>query len=190
MKRFVKAEGKILQTVKLTLQPELQYNTAIPEGIFIDSLYYQPYEFARGASESFVASTVKSLDTLVETSIPKQPVHIVAKSINLKPAQTKNQKVTDETVKEHMTLIHLTVRSTSNKGKWYMTLEGFEWKIWTIVTIDSGIRISILQINICGLSHHCKLAIDAYLEKHKPDVVFLNESKKEVPETAFTNYTA
>ena len=84
---------------------------------------------SRGASESFVASTVKSLDTLVETAILKQPVHIVAKSIKLKTAQTKNQKVSDETVKEHMTLIQLTVRSTSIKSKSYMTLEGFEWKI-------------------------------------------------------------
>ena len=56
--------------------------------------------------------------------------------------------------------------------------------------MDSERRISFLQINICGLSHHCKLAIDAYLEKHKPDVFFLNETKKEVPENAFTNYTA
>ena len=39
-------------------------------------------------------------------------------------------------------------------------------------------RISFLQINICGLSNHSKIAIDAYLEKHKPDVVFLNETKQ------------
>ena len=38
-------------------------------------------------------------------------------------------------------------------------------------------RISFLQINICGLSNHSKIAIDAYLEKHKQDVVFLNETK-------------
>ena len=82
---------------------------------------------SRGASESFVASTVKSLDTLVETAILKQPVSIVAKSIKMKPAQTKNQKVSAQTVKVHMTLIHLTVRSISNKSKCYMTLEGLEW---------------------------------------------------------------
>ena len=44
---FGKAEGKILQTVKLSFQPELQYNTAISKGIFIDSFYYQPYEFVQ-----------------------------------------------------------------------------------------------------------------------------------------------
>ena len=50
-------------------------------------------------------------------------------------------------------------------------------------------RISFLQINICGLSNHSKIAIDAYLEKHKPDVVFLNETKQQIPDNAFTNYT-
>ena len=82
----------------------------------------------RGSSESFVASTVKSLDTLVETAILKQTVNIVAKNMKLKTAQTKNQKVSAYTVKAHMTLIHLTVRSKSNKS-WYKTLEGLQWKI-------------------------------------------------------------
>ena len=48
---------------------------------------------SRGATESFVASTVKSLDTLVETANLKQPLNIVAKSIKLKTAHKKNQKV-------------------------------------------------------------------------------------------------
>ena len=50
-------------------------------------------------------------------------------------------------------------------------------------------RISFLQINICGLSNHSKIAIDAYLKKQKPDVVFLNETKQQIPDNAFTNYT-
>ena len=50
-------------------------------------------------------------------------------------------------------------------------------------------RKSFLQINICGLSNHSKNAIDAYLEKQKPDVVFLKETKKQIPDNAFTNYT-
>ena len=45
-KRFVKADGKILQNVKLTFQTKLQYNNAILEGFF-DSLYYQSYEFVQ-----------------------------------------------------------------------------------------------------------------------------------------------
>ena len=56
--------------------------------------------------------------------------------------------------------------------------------------MDSDRRISFLQINIYGLSNHCKLALETYSEKQKQDVVFLNETKTEVPETAFTNYTA
>ena len=51
-------------------------------------------------------------------------------------------------------------------------------------------RISLLQINNCGLSNHSKIAIDAYLENHKPDVVFLNETKKQIPDNAFTSYTS
>ena len=39
------------------------------------------------------------------------------------------------------------------------------------------------------MSNHSKIAIDAYLEKHKPDVVFFNETKQQIPDNAFTNYT-
>ena len=46
-KRFVKADGTILQTVKLTFQSELQYNNALSEGLFLDSIYYQPYAFVQ-----------------------------------------------------------------------------------------------------------------------------------------------
>ena len=48
---------------------------------------------SREALESFVASTVKSLDSLVETATQKQPVNTVAKRVKLKILQTKNQKV-------------------------------------------------------------------------------------------------
>ena len=48
---------------------------------------------SREALQSFVASTVKSLDTLGDTATQKQPVITVAKSKKLKTAQIKNQKV-------------------------------------------------------------------------------------------------
>ena len=49
--RFVKAEGKILQTVKLTFQSELQYSTAISEGVFFTPFTTNHMNLFRGASE-------------------------------------------------------------------------------------------------------------------------------------------
>ena len=94
--------------------------------------------WTRRTSESFFASTVKSLNTLVETANQKQPVNTVAKSIKLKIAQTKKQKVGAKTVKVHMTLIHLTVRFTLNKSNLSTTYCGkSEWMSQWILKEES-----------------------------------------------------
>ena len=84
MKRLVEAHGKILQRVNLTFQYELRYINAIPDWIFVDSFYYQPYDIVL-----FDALTVKSLETLKKTAYRKQPVNTTAKSIKMKTAQQR-----------------------------------------------------------------------------------------------------
>ena len=42
--RFVKSDGKSLQTVKLTFPSKAEFDKATTDGIFIDNLYYQPVE--------------------------------------------------------------------------------------------------------------------------------------------------
>ena len=51
-------------------------------------------------------------------------------------------------------------------------------------------RISFLQINNWGSRDNSILVINAYLEKQKSDVGFLNKTKQEAPEKAFTSFTA
>ena len=47
MIRFIQANGKILQTVKLTFQYELQKNKTISEGNLNNSFHYQPHNFVQ-----------------------------------------------------------------------------------------------------------------------------------------------
>lgn len=49
-------------------------------------------------------------------------------------------------------------------------------------------NISIIEINICGLSDHSRIAIDRYLDKCKPKVVILNGTEKSLAENTFTNF--
>ena len=45
IRRFVKSDGKTLQTVKLTFPSKAQFDKATTDGIFIDHSFYQPVEF-------------------------------------------------------------------------------------------------------------------------------------------------
>ena len=47
---------------------------------------------------------------------------------------------------------------------------------------------TILQINICGLSDHSKIALTQYLQQTKVDIVFLNETKTQISANLF-HYT-
>ena len=48
---------------------------------------------------------------------------------------------------------------------------------------------TFLQINICGLSDHSKIALNQYLQQTKADIVFLNETKTQISANLFDNYT-
>ena len=48
---------------------------------------------------------------------------------------------------------------------------------------------TFLQINICGLSDHSKLALNQYLQQSKADIVFLDETKTQISANLFDNYT-
>ena len=48
---------------------------------------------------------------------------------------------------------------------------------------------TFLQINICGLSDHSKIALNHYLQQTKADIVFLNETKTQISANLFDNYT-
>ena len=46
-KRFIKTDGNVLQTVKLTFHCETHFVRAIDEGLFLECLYFQPTEFVQ-----------------------------------------------------------------------------------------------------------------------------------------------
>ena len=48
---------------------------------------------------------------------------------------------------------------------------------------------TFLQINICGLSDHRKIALNQFLQQTKPDIVFPNETKTQISANQFDNYT-
>ena len=48
---------------------------------------------------------------------------------------------------------------------------------------------TFLQINICGLSDHSKIAKYHYLKQTRADIVFLNETKTQISVNLFDNYT-
>ena len=48
---------------------------------------------------------------------------------------------------------------------------------------------TFLQINICGLSDHRKIALNQYLQQTKADIVFPNETKTQISANQFDNYT-
>ena len=51
-------------------------------------------------------------------------------------------------------------------------------------------KLTFLQINICGLSEHSKIALNHYVHEKDPDVVFLNETKANLPWQFLNNYNA
>ena len=48
---------------------------------------------------------------------------------------------------------------------------------------------TFLQINICGLSDHSKIALNQYLQQTKADIVFLNETKTQISANLFDKNT-
>ena len=48
---------------------------------------------------------------------------------------------------------------------------------------------TFLQINICSLSVHSKIASNQYLPQTKADIVFLNETKTQISANLFDNFT-
>ena len=48
---------------------------------------------------------------------------------------------------------------------------------------------TFLQINICGLSDHNKIALNQYLPQTKADIVFLNETKTQISANPIDNFT-
>ena len=51
-------------------------------------------------------------------------------------------------------------------------------------------KLTFLQIKICGLSEHSKIALNHYVHEKNPDVVFLNEMKANLPRHFLNNYNA
>ena len=51
-------------------------------------------------------------------------------------------------------------------------------------------KLTFMQINICGLSEHSKIAMNRYVREKDPDVVFLNETKACLPLHFLNNYNA
>ena len=48
---------------------------------------------------------------------------------------------------------------------------------------------TFLQINICGLSDHSKIALNQYLQRTKVDIVLPNELKTQVSANLFDHFT-
>ena len=106
IRRFVKSDGKTLQTVKLTFPSKAQFDKATTDGIFIDHLYYQPVEFIQQGiriirwyqcqkfghvcsnGHSKVSCPVNTLSTTVaEISLPGVPIAAEATKLILLTAQ-------------------------------------------------------------------------------------------------------
>ena len=51
-------------------------------------------------------------------------------------------------------------------------------------------KLTFLQINFCGLSEHSKIALNHSVHQKNPDVVFLNETKANLPRHFLNNYNA
>ena len=66
----------------------------------------------------------------------------------------------------------LTVRHTSSKYVQSMKLSEYPY----LSKMDER-KLTFLQINICGLSEHSRIALNHYVHEKNPDVVFLDETK-------------
>ena len=51
-------------------------------------------------------------------------------------------------------------------------------------------KLTFMQINICGLSEHSKMALNQYVHMKIPEVVFLNETKVNLSRHFLNNYNA
>ena len=125
VKRFVKAEGKILQTVKLTFQSELQYNTAISEGIFIESLYYTPYEFVQRGIRIIRCFNCQKFGHLSGNCNSKTACKHCSEEHKIDNCTNKESggKCLNCNNKQ------LVTTNNWNKNNWYMKLDGLQWKI-------------------------------------------------------------
>ena len=83
-----------------------------------------------------------------------------------------------------MTQIHLNVPSTKINNKLCRKTVGSH----LLDNTTDKIYMSIIEINICGVSDHSRIATDRYLDQCKPEVVFLNKIEKSIAENTFTNY--
>ena len=57
-------------------------------------------------------------------------------------------------------------------------------------TMMANLGFTFLQINVCGLSDHSKIALNQNLQQTKADIVFLNEPKTRISTNLFDIFTA
>ena len=51
-------------------------------------------------------------------------------------------------------------------------------------------KLTYMQITICGLSEHSKVAINHYVHEEDPNLLSLNETKIRLPRLFLSNYNA
>ena len=56
--------------------------------------------------------------------------------------------------------------------------------------MTGGSEFKFLELKISGLSDHCKVALNKYLDVSKPSLCFLNETRTFVERDAFDHYIA
>ena len=85
---------------------------AKPQSIFIDCLHHPPYQPVQRGIRIVPCLNWQKFDNIVVTAIQKQSVKTRVKTMKLKTAHTKNQRVNVRNVKRHFTLFLLIALST------------------------------------------------------------------------------
>ena len=110
----------------------------------------------------------------------------VAKNAHSTRAQEQKPTAYVQFAKKTMTQIRLNVQKTDNNNKLCMKTVGSHHLDNRTMAYEN--YISIIEINLCGLSDRSRNAIDRYLDQCKPEVVHLTETEKKYSENTFTNY--
>ena len=176
-KRFIKADGTLLQTLKLTFQCETHFVKAIDEGIFLDCLFFQPREFVQKGIRIIRWNNCLKLRHLSANCHSKttckhcSEVHTLGECSN-----TETDSISANCIGNHdADSIYCPKYRKELKRTTNCVWKARASTTWTTELWPSK-YVSIIEISICALSDHCRIAFDRYLGQCKPEVVILNET--------------